>query len=158
MAIQSDKRTIGEHTYRVTQLTALKGRALFTRLVRFLGPAAAGALGSRRGLGALDKGALMSDLATRVTDEELGYFCDVLGECTEIIGASGKAERLDRELFDVHFAGRMLDMFKWLQFALEVNFADFLSVLRRIPDASSTAPAMPQSPSPPASTGTSIAS
>lgn len=158
MAVKTEDRTIGAHTYRVTQLTALKARALFARLVRFIGPAAATALGGGRKLSQLDLGSLLSDLTERVTDEELGYFCDVLGSCSELVGTNGKTVALDREILDVHFAGALLDMFKWLAFALEVNFADFLTELKRTQAAASMAQVRAESKSPLVSTGTSSVS
>lgn len=154
MAVKTEDRTIGEHTYRVTQLTALKSRALFARLVRFVGPAAAAALGGGRRLSQLNVGELVSDIAGRVSDEELGYFCDVLGSCTEIVGSNGALVRLDRNVIDFHFAGHLLDMFTWMAFALEVNYSDFLSAWKRTPGAASMAPVSGPSPSPTASTGT----
>jgi len=157
MAVQVETRTIGDVTYRVTQLTALKGRALFARLIRFVGPSVAAAVGSGnvKSLLDMDVGGILEQFSSRVTDEELGYFCDVLGSCTEIVGDNGATQALNKSVFDIHFAGRLLDMFKWMGFALEVNFADFLSVLKRIQGERSTAPASPVSPSQPLSTGTS---
>lgn len=158
MAVKTDTRQIGEHKYRVTQLPGLKARELFTRIVRLIGPAAAAAVGSGRGLSRFDLGELFGSLTSRITDDELGHFCTVLGECTELLGSNGAATKLDTTLQDVHFAGELLNMFKWLQFALEVNFADFLSVWRRTQAAESTAQTSAASRSPQASTGTSIAS
>lgn len=158
MAVKTEDRVIGEHTYRVTQLTALKARALFARLVRFVGPAAATVVGAGRKVSLGELGSILGDLSERVTDDELGWFCDRLGECSYIVGDGGRTQQLERAIIDIHFAGALLDMFKWMAFALEVNFADFLSELKRTQAAASMAQGKPESKSPQVSTGTSGAS
>jgi hypothetical protein len=154
MAVKSDTRTIGEHTYRVTQLTALKSRALFVRLVKLLGPAVVTVIGSGVNVNRAQLGGLLSELFTRLSDDELAYFCNVLGACTEVLGPGGAVVIDSPAMIDVHFAGRLLDMFKWLRFALEVQFSDFLSAAKATLAAGSTAQGTAPSASPSASTGT----
>lgn len=158
MAVKTEERRIGDHTYRVTQLTALKARALFARLVRFIGPAAATAIGAGQLPSMGDLGGMLGELTERVSDDELGWFAARLGECSYLVGDNGKVLQLEPSVVDLHFAGALLDMFKWMAFALEVNFADFLSVLKRTQAAASTAPANQASRSPLDSTGTSTGS
>lgn len=158
MAVKTEERRIGDHTYRVTQLTALKARALFARLVRFVGPAAATAIGAGMKINMSQLGSLLSELTERVSDDELGWFAARLGECSYLVGDNGKALQLEPSVVDMHFAGSLLDMFKWMAFALEVNFADFLSELKRTQAVASMVPGNPESKSPSASTGTSTGS
>lgn len=159
MALLTEDKQIGEHTFRVTQLTGIEGRKLFARLVRFVGPAIAGAVSSGRLKSLLDinldVGSLMGQLADKFTDDELDFFCKKLGACTELVGDNGKTTKLDLNIQDVIFAGHLFDMFKWMAFALEVQFSDFLSELKRIQAAKSTAPASDASTSLPVLTGTS---
>lgn len=156
MALGVDERQIGEHTYRVTQLTTLKARALFARLVQFLGPGVATAIssGNVSSILNMDIGALVGSLADKFTDNELAYFCTQLGSCSEIV-VDGKTQTLTNAIIDVHFAGHLLDMFKWMAFALEVQFSDFLSEWKRIQAAALEAKAKSVQNSPAASTGTS---
>jgi tail assembly chaperone len=98
---------------------------------------------------------MVTDFCERLSDDELGYFCETLGSCTEIVGDASSAT-LTTQLQDVHFAGHLLDMFKWLAFALEVNYADFLSAIKATQVAKSPAAVVSAaSQSPSLSTGTS---
>jgi hypothetical protein len=153
MAVKSEERTIGEHTYRVTQLTALKSRELFSRLVRLLGPGVAAMVSAGQGISRSQISQMLGEISQRVTDDELDHFCRVLGSSSQIV-AAGNAVTLDKEVIDVHFAGQLFNLFKWLAFALEVNYSDFLSVFARMQAAVSAAAAKSPSPSPPASIGT----
>ena len=60
-----------------------------------------------------------------LSEADLGYFCEKFGSCSFVHLEDGKLPRLDK-VFDDHFAGRTGAMVKWLVFAVEVNFADFL--------------------------------
>lgn len=156
MALGVEERQIGEHVYRVTQLTALKGRALFARLIQFLGPAVAGAVssGNLSSILNMDVGALVGMLADKFTDNELAYFCTQLGSCSEIV-VEDRAQKLTNDIIDIHFGGKLLEMFKWMGFALEVQFSDFLSELKRIQVAALAVKAKSAQKSPADSIGTS---
>jgi hypothetical protein len=163
MAVQTETRVIGGRTYRVTQLTALKARALFVRLIKMVGPMAAALLGTGNARGFLDMdgkevGPMIVSFCERISDEELDYFCSVLGEQSQVINERGEGATLARNIIDVEFAGRLMDLFKWLTFALEVNFSDFLSVAKAIPAAKSKGRTSEPLPFREGSTGTSGAS
>lgn len=157
MSMGVEDRQIGDRTFRVLQLPALKARALFARLVQFLGPAVAGAVssGNMSALLNMDVGALVGTLSEKFTEEELSYFGKVLGGCTQLVGDNGNTAVLDEKLQDVVFAGNILQMFKWMGFALEVQFSDFLSELKRIQAVALAAKEKSAQKSPAASTGTS---
>jgi hypothetical protein len=160
MAVQTETRVIGGRNYRVTQLTALKARALFVRLVKMVGPMVAALLGSGNARGFLEMegkelGPMIVNFCERISDEELDFFCSVLGEQSQIVNERGEGAIMTRNIIDVEFAGRLMDLFKWLAFALEVNFTDFLSAAKAIPVGKSKAPVSDPLPFREASIGTS---
>jgi len=125
MQLETKSKKIGQYDYRVTQLDALSGRKLFIRLAKIAGPA----------LGEFDTkdaqksiAAVLGKIAASLSDEDMDAFCDVLAKTTEVAG--GEYNQRSPQLADVfalHFAGKYLEMFQWLAFALEVNFGDFFS-------------------------------
>jgi hypothetical protein len=140
--IQSQERTIGGTTYKVTQLGASTGLQLLVRLTKVLGPSI-GELTKTGGANILDaKGdavaGAIAKLAEHLTYEDLAHTCDVLGEFTEILNGA-KAMKLTREARELHFAGNYGELMRWIVFALEVNFGSFFgasglgAVLRRDP-------------------------
>ena len=162
MGLNAERREIGGHIYEVHQLGAIKARALFVRLTKALGPVLSSLLESTtmstRKAAALQSFAMapvIEELALRITEEDFCYLCDVLGECTFLVGDKGQLAKLERKLQDVHFAGRMLDSLKWLGFAIEVNFADFFSLAKSKWVAASAPLENNTSRSPMASTGSS---
>jgi hypothetical protein len=163
MGLKQETRSIGKYKYRVTQLPALKARALFVRLTKALGPVLGTALEGigpvtlrgMLGLNGATLGLLINEASTRLTEEDLTYFCDVLGESSELLGESGRGERLTESVQNIHFGGQLLQMFKWMGFALEVNFSDFLDGLKSLKAEKSTGRESSASPSPTDSTGTS---
>ncbi len=120
---KTDSKTIGGLEYRVSQLGAVKGRAVFLRIVKLVGPAIASVVKG----GKIDmKNVDLGDLFKRVelTEEDLTFFCDAFAEKTFVVLPDKKAPRLDH-VFDAHFAGKYGDMMQWLVFCVSVNFADF---------------------------------
>lgn len=118
--LRAEERDIGGLKYKITQLGAVKGRAVALRLVKAIGPAFA----SLAGKGKLEE-ALPGLFANLSLDEnDLTYFCDAFAEKTFVFTADGKMPRLDN-VFDVHFAGKYRDMMGWLIACVEVNYSDF---------------------------------
>lgn len=116
------ERVIGGFTYRVTQLDAIEGLQVGVRVMNMLGAATAG-------IGDADVSFLKvaGEFATKLTAKELEYYCKLFSKLTEVEGgnlAEGAAPQLS-DIFAVHFAGRYLDLVKWLAFCFEVNFQDF---------------------------------
>lgn len=152
MALETKSKEIGDrgYTYHVTELPAKKGRALLVRLIKTLGPVfgqlisgmkpqgpkapklpspankAGAALASINGQ-AISRA--LAELASRLTEAELEHVCLVLGEHTEISDQENPDNRkkLTPGAQEFHFAGRYLEMFEWIGFGLEVNYADFFS-------------------------------
>lgn len=106
---KSETRTIGENTYIVAQLGALKGRTVFAKLLKVAGPLMAG-----------------GDLSavSHIPDEALGEFCDAFASCTQV--KIGDKQPNLSDIFDVHFAGCYDEMLAWLGFCIELNFGSVL--------------------------------
>jgi hypothetical protein len=146
--LETKKTLIGSHYYSVTELQASKARNLLVRIVKVAGPILSGLMededlinGAPKAEGdespslvqrvsAVDHKTLAKMLVTfsdRIKEEDLEYLCAVLGEVTEV-GEVGKPQNritLDLEIQEIHFKGKLSHMFKWLGFALEVQYADF---------------------------------
>lgn len=133
-----EERKIGDSTYKVSQLGAIKGRSVMLRLTKCLGPALVG-LASRETL----KASIPDLLANMdIEEEDLTYFCDSFAEKTFVVTPDGKMPRLDN-VFDLHFAGRYMEMIQWLGFCLEVNYAGFFrGAADRVAAAQPSAPAV----------------
>jgi hypothetical protein len=123
-AFKQESARIGAHTYKVTQLDALKGRRAFTRLAKLLGPAFA----QLQGEGTDDEkvARALTSLVDRMSEDDVDFFCDAFAELTEVSGGAYKkaAPQLDT-VFATHFAGNYLEMTRWLIFAMKVNFSSF---------------------------------
>lgn len=132
---KSEERTIGDNTYRVTQLVSKDARPTLIRLFKLLGPSIGqmveDAMAGRSINPDIGVGVAISQLADRISEDDLERLIDTLVQNKTL---ARKTENgwplLDKAGFDVHFTGRIGEMFKVLAFALEVNFQDFLGGLR----------------------------
>lgn len=131
MQIETKSRTIGSHVYHVRQLGSSDARKLLVRLTSTLGPVLGAAIPQGvafKDLLALDIdfGKGLSELATRLKEDDLEYVCRVLGSASQVDLGGGKLVLLDLQCQELHFRGGQLKLlFQWLQFALEVQFSDF---------------------------------
>lgn len=94
----------------------------------------------------------------KLTEADFDYFCDLFAKTTQVHGPDMKegAWPYLSDIFAVHFAGRYLEMMRWLAFALGVNFSSFFGGIGdAIKELGEKANALQ---SPKASTGTSGAS
>lgn len=134
-------KVIGSHTYYVRQLGSSEARKLLVRLTTTLGPVLGAAIPqgvSFKDLMAIevDLGKGLGELASRLREDDLEYVCRVLGAATEVDLGGGKQVPLTLEKQELHFCGgRLSELFKWLQFALEVQFSDFFAGLASAPSA-----------------------
>lgn len=140
--LESQEKKIGEIMYRVTQLPALPGRKLLVRLYKTLGPTIGAALkglpdsGSSVSLGSLESSSIgdaLTALAHDLTEDDLEYVVTTLTGTTEFSRETNKWLPLRNELDD-HWAGKYLQMFQWIAFGLQVNYADFLAVKTSLSD------------------------
>lgn len=128
--LKKETKTIGEHTYEVTQLDAVRGRSVFLRFAKLIAPGAGdvventGEETNTRIVKALAK------IVQNVSEEDLNVFCDVFSQstCLQVTGDDGRmrAPKL-KETFNLHFAGNYDEMIQWLYFCFEVNFGNFFA-------------------------------
>jgi hypothetical protein len=147
-------KDIDGRSYQVTMLDEKTARRVWLRLMQKLGPSVAElakGLTSANVKSVLDldtsifAGAL-ARLLREMSEDDLEFFVEKMRSCTKV-----KPEQANVyvDLYDGAFQGRLTTMFKWLVFALEVNYADFLSELRSmLPRISPSDPAAPKSESP----------
>ncbi len=145
--LETKQREIDGVTFSVEMLDGKSSRGVFVRVVKLLGPSLADLAKSGAesildadhtvALGALAK------LTEGLTEVDLEALVDVFSRKTKIaVGAAWVP------VPDAVFAGKLLTMFKWLAFCLEVNYSDFLGAF-----ATTARPAAPKateslSPSP----------
>jgi tail assembly chaperone len=134
----SQTREIDGMTFEVSQLDVKVSRAVFVRLTKLLGPAlgelgkAISAAGSTSILD-LDHTAVlpaMAQLVACMSEEELEFLVQAFMKKSKFTPPEGTGQLIP--LVDIAFTGRLLTMFKWLAFAIEVNYADFFAVFKTI--------------------------
>lgn len=141
MALDKRAKQIGEHTYEVTQLDAVRGRRVFVRFAKLMMPALSeasaaaseakqGAAGEVQGVAAGRFLKALERVADAVTEEDVEFFCEHFAPSTAVRGGQygSKAPQLE-SVFALHFAGEYLGMMEWLLFCFEVNFGSFFARL-----------------------------
>lgn len=121
MPLLTESRVIGAHSYEVTQMGALQGRKVLTRLLKIVGPAYA--MVSSKGVEAA-----LSEVVTALSEEDTEYFCSAFEPLTSV-SIGDKKPRLSG-IADIHFAGDYMSLIKWLVFCFEVNFSSFFRDLK----------------------------
>lgn len=120
---EPEETTIGGVRYKVAPLPAGKGLAVLARLGKILGPAAA------RGTGA----AGITDLAGAVVaaggalekldPADLDALCRDLAASSQVEAVPGGGKFVSlADCFDVHFMANYGALFRWVKFAVMVNF------------------------------------
>lgn len=133
--LKQEERDIGDRRFQVTQMPAGRGRKLLVRLSKVIGPTLAAGL---QEMPEGDEEATVGDLPVRALSGAIFELCEKLTEadldyvCSQLAGDTKWSEDGEswtslssKGQFDLVFAGRYLDMLKWIGFGLEVNFADF---------------------------------
>jgi hypothetical protein len=134
LQLPQKSRAIGDCTYKVTLLSAGEGLPVNALLLRVLGPAVAtlaGELPDARSLADMPWAALAKAFNSAIYNldaKDLRTLVDAFAPKTWVKLPDGK-EPLLSDVFDLHFAGKYVRMYRWLAFCLECNFADFLDTL-----------------------------
>jgi hypothetical protein len=143
--LASKSLLIGSHTYHVTELPSGQARDLLVKLVKVFGPVLAGMLEDGKLIPEGTEGApaealvnrvskvdsktlskMLLAFSDRVSAADFKYLCQVLGDSTQVEIEAGAQVPLDLEYQELHFkGGRLSHLFRWLAFALEVQYADF---------------------------------
>jgi hypothetical protein len=159
--ISGEKTTINGTTYKVTMLPYKLGHRLLLRLYKVLGPVLAKSISNSPsvtgGLANLDVGSLgpafgaaLETLAEKLTEEDFDFMVDTLAEYTEIHKEDGKVLPLKADM-EVRFAGNYAELFKWLGFALKVNYGGFTGergfgdLLKKLASKAKVSPSQPTS-------------
>ena len=148
-------RTIAGVKYGVYMLPPRLARKMLVRIFQVIAPSAGEAF-KREGQEILDAfGPVLATLADRLNDDDLEWMMGELAKVSTVEVEPGKAPQLDK-IFDIHFRGRIGQMFKWFAFAVEVQYADFWSGSEGgLNGLLAMAKAAMASPSPSTSTGSS---
>ena len=112
--------------YRTTLLSAVDGRSLYLRLMKSLAPA----LGELADVSEKSESAILRVAAKAFESLDTKLFddlCDAFGSVTFALRTGGE-DRLDRDGFESHFAGKYSAMTKWVIELIKLNgMIDFLS-------------------------------
>jgi hypothetical protein len=122
--LETRTKDLDGHTYEVTQLPAMRGMKLLTRIGRAIGPALAKLATSDGTLDTGNAGAAMEALFSNLTEGELEHFI------REMLLQGGALKQDGRPLslagaFDLEMAGKPMTILKLLVFAFEANYGDF---------------------------------
>lgn len=143
--LDAETKEIDGHTYKVLMLDPLVATDLLADIGQVLAPS----LGALGGILAKEKGDTLSKVFDGFEPEEqtnidsavekavVGFFqkftkekqrelIGVLAKVTVIVMPDGKEPRL-QDVMQIHFRGRLKTLYKWLAFALKVQFQDFFS-------------------------------
>ena len=127
MSRVAEEIQLGEHTYTVQQLPARPALKLFNKLARVATPALGKLMsGGATKISELDTanlGAALEALFERLTPEQQDQMTEELLQAALVDGAPLWPQ------FNVHFQGRIAEVFQLLRFALKVNFGDFFKGL-----------------------------
>ncbi len=130
MALESQQKQIGTNTYEVTQLNAIKGRAVFTRFAKMVAPIVGEISSDAAGKDVNERlTKAFASLLGNVSEEDMNFFCDAFAPTTcLVIDEGGRTRRPNlKELFGLHFAANYAEMLGWLYFCIEVNFGSFFA-------------------------------
>ncbi len=170
--IEQRTKTIAGKQFRVTQLPSLQALRVITRVYQTFGPVIAKLIAGVDTKALLEEGKplavqdlklsvvtdMMTELAERISVADLEWLVETFQPHTEVIGSSGDFMSLNKDVAEHFFAGRMMMLFQWLFFCMEVNYTDFFSGLGALKKGASAQKPPSTSESPSTSTGSSTAS
>lgn len=123
--VTTEEKVIGDRTYSITKLPAMKAHALSAKLIRMIGPPLAALLGSSNGasLGGMDVSVLgpaASMLFAQLTEVEFEKLTkELLATCML------NGQPLLGGAFDLTMQGRVDEIYTLMLFSIEVNFGNF---------------------------------
>jgi hypothetical protein len=119
--------TLGENTYTVGLLDPDTAHELFIDIVKMAGPGLVAAIASGDLLNT-DAQKLVGDLADRLNKETVAHARNLFKTVTTVTINGGKSMPL-KDIYSLHFKGKIVDLNKWFVFCCKVQFADFLRLL-----------------------------
>jgi hypothetical protein len=133
MGIQTKQKRINDHTYEVVQFGAKQANRVLVSLVKMLGGSLAelvSAPGDVEARLSVAVGALQKSLSA----DDLEAMCEAFASRTTLVLTAQSAagpQTIKTPLagiFDEHFSGdNYPSLFQWLAFAIEFNYASFIS-------------------------------
>lgn len=156
--LEQKQKVIGNHTYSVGMLGAKKSRQVWFRILgmlapvigaglrpgmdvsKFVGSAGTPTAALLESLGVENLGAALEKLPQVIKEEDLDYLCESFGLVSSVRYSDGRVLPLDLENQENHFRGRLLECFRWIAFAIETNYSDFLGSLSGAATLASVAP------------------
>lgn len=164
--LDAETKEIDGHTYKVLMLDPLVATDLLADIGQVLAPT----LGALGGILAKEKGDTLSKVLDGFEPEDntnidsavekavVGFFqrfdkakqrefISILAKVTMVVMPDGKEPRL-QDVFQIHFRGRVMSLYKWFAFALKVQYQDFFSgtsidisrVVQKVGQATSSSP------------------
>lgn len=132
--LEAKEKVIDGVSYKVHQLGARKALRMLQRIIKIVGPGIATGIQGVDGqggfqamaemdIGKLALGQAVKELADRLDEAVVDGIVDELAQVTVVV--KGDKQPALSAIFDLHFAGKMKQLFQWLLFALEVQFGDF---------------------------------
>lgn len=126
MSVETKKREIDGHTYSVTTFPAREGLQKKAKLIRVIAPALREAFGDLPDIklgevmsANVSPGALVQGIEALVQRlDESGIDSTIMG-LLRYVKIDGK--ELSEDLFDLHFAGKYVTLYKVLLFVIEAN-------------------------------------
>ena len=118
-------------TYIIRQMGARQGREVLFILSSALSGGLTEVSGDFKSLadtGMDDLGKAIQGALNAMGKNNFNLVCDTMAEHTAVQVGNGQLEL--SMMFDDHFAGRYLEMGKWLVEALKANFSDFFTVFK----------------------------
>jgi hypothetical protein len=144
--LKSETKTIGENQYTVTVLPVQSGREAMIRLQRIM----AGGIGAITTGSRSDIPAALAGVSERLTAGDLEWFCSTFGKATKVCTPPDETAPNGRTLIlaesdaqTLVFAGNYLEMFKWLEFCIELNFGSLLEKIKGALASPAPAPVVP---------------
>lgn len=120
---KSKEKDIDGVIYEVTPLPAGIGIKALLRLTKLMAKGAAKVSRENDSKGQI--GAMMEFVAEDLSEEDLMYFSKIMGDCSRYKSGKDYVPLVSSNQ-EIHFSGNYGSYFKWLKFAIEVNFSSFL--------------------------------
>lgn len=123
--LQTEQRDINGRVFTVRVLTFAEARKVYSKIQRLL-------VGNEEVVADAGVGLFMfAGLAGAISDEEMKLFIDTFGPTTSVaLDATRTLDLGDEGKRNLVFGGHFEDMFAWLDFCVDVNFAVVMEKLR----------------------------
>lgn len=130
-ALKSVEFEVGGNKYLTSVMPATDGRVLFLAFVKVLSPALEKLTFDDKADAAKKESTILAAAASVIGNLDpntLELFCEAFGKSTYHIVSMSQRVPMDRGYFGLHFAGRYVEMMRWVLECCKVNgFLGFLS-------------------------------